>query len=63
MLIEGPEERPKPYHRANELSSSGEVSALCFKQPRAIDLSKSLWTIRDEAVTCPKCLKLIGEPA
>lgn len=48
--------KAKVYHRASKIAPNGDVSALCFARPRAIDLSKALWTIRDEAVTCPKCL-------
>ena len=51
----------KIYHRADKMDPDGNVSALCFKRPKAIDLSKASWTIRDEAVTCPKCRKIIQE--
>ncbi len=47
--------RPRLYHRAAKIRSDGAVSALCFSKPRAINLSKSSWTNRDEAVTCPRC--------
>ncbi len=48
------------YHKAALFNSkTGGVMALCFKKPRSIDLNKSSWTICDEAVTCPKCLKLL----
>ena len=40
---------------------TGAVSALCFKKPRAIDLKIASWTIRDEAVTCKQCLRIIEE--
>lgn len=49
----------KKYHKANKFASGGRVSALCFNRPRAINLSRALWTIRDEAVTCEKCLRLL----
>jgi hypothetical protein len=49
---------PKPYHRAHLMSERG-VSALCFGRPRVIDLSKACWTIRDEAVTCKKCKRVM----
>jgi hypothetical protein len=49
----------KIYHRAKHIRSDGAVSALCFKTPRKINLKRALWTIRDEAVTCRKCLKLL----
>ena len=52
----------KPYHLAAKFRRSGTralVSALCFTRPRAINLRVATWTIRPEAVTCPKCLKAI----
>jgi len=42
----------KLYHKAGKMRSDGAVSALCFARPRAIDLTRALWTIRPEAVTC-----------
>lgn len=51
---------PKIYHKFDKVSAFGAVSALCFPIPRSIDLKKELWTIRDEAVTCPKCLKILA---
>ncbi len=50
---------PKPYHLAKMIGPKGQVSPLCAKTPRAIDLKKALWTFRREAVTCPKCLKAL----
>lgn len=52
--------KPKIYHRAHLVSSKG-VSALCFKRPRSINLRQAMWTNRDEAVTCKKCLAMITE--
>lgn len=49
----------KLYHRASKIHDDGKVSALCFARPRPIDLSRASWTIRDEAVTCPRCLRLM----
>jgi hypothetical protein len=49
----------KIYHRAAKVRANGDVSALCFKRPRRIDLAKASWTNRDEAVTCPRCLAAI----
>lgn len=49
----------KKYHKAKHLGPNGKVSALCFEKPKAIDLKKALWTLRDEAVTCEKCLKVM----
>jgi hypothetical protein len=50
---------PKIYHLADRVSAQGKVSALCFKRPKAIDLKKALWTIRDAAVTCAECLAIM----
>lgn len=50
---------PKIYHRAKLISVNGNVSPLCAKTPRKLNLAKELWTIRDEAVTCQKCLAII----
>jgi hypothetical protein len=49
----------KKYHRADKSDGRGNVSALCFKRPRPIDLSRALWTTDDRAVTCKKCIALI----
>ena len=49
------------YHMADKINENGDVSALCFKRPRAIDLSKTRWTNRPEAVTCKKCLNQMSE--
>lgn len=51
----------KLYHRASLINGHGHVSALCFKEPRAIVLSRASWTMRDEAVTCKKCQKKMAE--
>ncbi len=50
----------KKYHMAELVRDGGKVSALCFKRPRAIDLDVALWTIRTEAVTCEKCLRILA---
>jgi len=49
----------KKYHMACKFTEDGEVSALCFDPPRAINLKRELWTIRKEAVTCKKCKALL----
>ena len=46
-------------HRGDKINSQGAVSALCFSPARAIDMKRSTWTMRDDAVTCPKCNALI----
>lgn len=47
----------KTYHMAKAVTENGDVSALCYKHPRAINLRLTSWTIRPDAVTCPKCKK------
>jgi hypothetical protein len=50
------------YHMAGLVATDGRVSALCYKRPKAINLSRGQsWTIRPEAVTCPKCLKILRQ--
>ena len=48
----------KVYHLAKLFGKNG-VSALCYKQPRAICLRLALWTITPRQVTCRKCRKLM----
>ena len=43
-------------HLAKLISEAG-VSALCFKKPRAIDMTRDTWTTDPSSVTCPKCRK------
>jgi hypothetical protein len=50
----------KIRHRAKLISKNGGVSPLCAKRPKKINLAKESWTIRDEAVTCPKCKALLA---
>lgn len=47
------------YHKAAKLNRHGQASALCYPIPRPIPESER-WTIRDEAVTCWKCLKILA---
>lgn len=59
----GPSRHPhlqRLYHFAAKIRDDGAVSPLCAKTPRAIDLTQALWTIRREAVTCPKCLAVMA---
>lgn len=49
------------YHMASKINENGDVSALCFARPRAINLSVATWTNRKDAVTCPKCIKALAE--
>lgn len=55
--------KPKIYHRGSLVNDNGDVSALCFATPHAIDLKKAMWTNRDEGVTCPKCRAAIKRRA
>lgn len=49
-------------HMAKLISANGNVSPLCAKRPRAINLKVASWTNRPEAVTCPKCIALLVSP-
>lgn len=51
----------KTYHYAKMINNRGDVSALCYKEPRKIDFSKQSWSNRIEAVTCKKCLEMLKE--
>ena len=55
----GPPPRVRKYHYAAKVRGDGRVSALCFPQPRAIDLKRALWTTDPAAVTCAACSKLL----
>ena len=46
-------------HRGDKISEQGDVSALCFKRPRAIDMQRASWVLSDSGVTCAKCLRVI----
>jgi hypothetical protein len=58
--IPGPAPRRKVCRAPHLISDDGAVSALCFAAPRAIDLRRATWTNRREAVTCPKCRRLLA---
>lgn len=47
----------KRYHLARFVNAKGGVSPWCAKRPRAINLSKALWTICVEDANCKACLK------
>lgn len=55
--------RPKPVHRAKLIGEGGCVSPLCAPRPRAINLRRATWTLRDEAVTCKRCLAKLAARA
>ena len=46
-------------HRGDKIDQKGRVSALCFPVPRAIDMRRATWVMRDEAVTCPTCVAML----
>lgn len=48
-------------HRGAKIDGRGRVSALCFGEPRAIDMRRESWTLTDAGVTCPKCRALIAQ--
>lgn len=47
----------KVHHLARKVREDGAVSPWCAKRPRALNLAKELWTLREEGTTCAKCLK------
>lgn len=47
----------KPIHFAHAIRADGAVSPLCATTPRALNLARSSWTNRPEAVTCSRCIK------
>lgn len=42
-------------HMAKLVSPAGQVSPLCAKTPRPINLIYSTWTLDRDAVSCPDC--------
>ena len=53
----------KVCHHANKINEKGQVSALCFDPPRAINLKVATYVFapeNDVNVTCGKCLKLMN---
>lgn len=49
----------KLTHMAKYVSNDGRMSALCFKNPRAINLKVASWTLEQERVNCWKCEVLL----
>lgn len=58
-LRKGPAPKKRIAHLGAKVREDGAVSALCFKSPRAIDMVRSTWVMRKEAVTCSKCRAII----
>jgi len=54
-----PAPRAKIYHMATKINQRGGVSALCFAQPRSINLARASWVLSPENVTCPRCKRLM----
>lgn len=52
--------KPRTVHLGTHVNAAGGVKALCYGVPRSIDLTRATWTNRQEAVTCPKCLRIIA---
>lgn len=51
----------KIYHMADKINEQGEVSALCYKRPRVINLKRGQsWVFEAERATCKKCLAIIA---
>lgn len=49
----------KVYHIAKHFSDDGHVSALCYKTPRSIPISRGQsWVLEPDRATCPKCRKI-----
>jgi hypothetical protein len=57
MEIQQPSKRV--FHLARMIDGRGEVSALCFSRPRAINLRRASWVLSPNRVTCPKCKRII----
>lgn len=59
MAKDDPYYDKRTYHKGALMNAAGDVSPLCAKKPRRLDLKKhQLWTNRWEAVNCKKCLAL-----
>lgn len=48
----------RTVHMMALMADNGDVSPVCAETPRPINLNKATWTVRWDAVTCRKCLKL-----
>lgn len=46
-------------HMVRMVNEAGDVSALCFDSPRAIDMKVESWVNHDASVTCRACLRAI----
>jgi len=50
-------------HLAGSVSPCGDVSAVCFKKPRPIDMKRATWTTSTDLVTCKRCLAKLASSA
>lgn len=50
----------KKIHMGKLVDEHGNVSASCFDTARPINLTIASWTTRPQAVTCPKCLRILN---
>ena len=48
----------KKVHMGHLVSDKGDVSPLCAKRPRKINLKRETWTLVKKFVTCRECLAL-----
>lgn len=51
----------KLIHSARLVSRDGDISPLCARNPRKLDLRKESWTTDPKAVTCQKCKAMLGD--
>lgn len=52
--------KPKIAHKAKYIDHKGNVSALCYRKTRAVDLLRETAVMVDASVTCPKCLDILA---
>lgn len=51
----------KNVHMAKMMNEKGDVSPLCAKNPRKINLKNATWTIIRHRVTCKACIAKLKE--
>jgi hypothetical protein len=57
--IPGPAPKRRKVHKAAKINENGDVSALCFEPPRAINMKTQTWTLTDRFVTCGHCRSML----
>ena len=50
----------KTYHYPKMMSQNSDVSPLCAKIPKALNLTTDSWTWDKTAITCSKCIRILG---